>query len=647
VLFRSPLASLLAVGALLLLGVAGNAAPRTIGIVADATPASNRIPFVRFVDVLIDALAASRQWEPTVVYAESPLVRVSGATWPQATRDDWMTAAGSLQALLLATELDDLLVVRPIPAVTNDLEIFWLRQGEPDIRRLHLSEAGAGDQAYTALCRRLLAQLEEGTAKAPLAVVARPSVAPSTGPATPVTPTTPPPASPPSAPATSVVPGTGAAVAVGGHETPATAVATAPPVTPGPAAQLPKPGTGEAQPTGPGDKPDAPTGPPAQPGAGPVGPQTPTTAPVTATGAAPAAPPATPDTPTGPVATPPAAATEPARAPKAPSAFLSAAQKYLKDRDFGQVEEMLVKAQAAGDPRGQVFALWAELEKARQNPTAERTWLQRALAEDDSLNSAHLRLAELLRQSGLWRKAAEEYQLVIQREPDNLYPYLGLSALYASQSQPRRAAEVLTQAIEHAPQDASLYLRLGDLHMQRQAWAEAENAYDRAVRLTKGAQRAEALDRLGDLYLAAGREREGFICFVEASKLRVGGSSTMAEKRYQQIMRAADEALVAACARTQTALGNYLSGQGVYREEVWAAFSDLRAQVQDVLRFVNDTVPPATLKAIHLQRKLAYSLAAEAALAGLDYIDQGAARQQRLQDSRRLMDEALATLRAL
>jgi len=57
---RVPLASLLAVGALLLLGVAGNAAPRTIGIVADATPASNRIPFVRFVDVLIDALAASR-----------------------------------------------------------------------------------------------------------------------------------------------------------------------------------------------------------------------------------------------------------------------------------------------------------------------------------------------------------------------------------------------------------------------------------------------------------------------------------------------------------------------------------------------------------------------------------------------------------
>ena len=172
---RVPLASLLAIGALVLLGAAGNAAPRTIGIVADASPASNRIPFIRFVDVLIDALAASRQWEPTALCAESPLVRVSGATWPQPTRDDWMTAAGPLQALLLATELDDLLVVRPIPAVTNDLEVFWLRQGEQDIRRLHLSEAGAGDQAYTALCRRLLAQLEGGTAKAPLASNARSS----------------------------------------------------------------------------------------------------------------------------------------------------------------------------------------------------------------------------------------------------------------------------------------------------------------------------------------------------------------------------------------------------------------------------------------------------------------------------------------
>ncbi|MBU0607535.1 MAG: hypothetical protein KKI08_06590, partial [Armatimonadetes bacterium] len=229
-----PLAALLVIAAALLVVSAAGAAtaPRSVGVIVDAAPAASRIPFVRFADVLIEALAGSRQWEPTALYPESPVVRVSGAVWPQPTRDDWMTAADGLQALLLATELDDLLVVRPIPAVTNDLEIFWLRQGEKDIRRLHLSEVGAGDQAYRALSRRLLAQLEQGPEKAPVAVArpepatvaTRPPVAPATAPA---------------APATTVTPGTGVAVGVGGHETAPAAVPAAPPTAPGPAADLP------------------------------------------------------------------------------------------------------------------------------------------------------------------------------------------------------------------------------------------------------------------------------------------------------------------------------------------------------------------------------------------------------------------------
>jgi len=294
-----------------------------------------------------------------------------------------------------------------------------------------------------------------------------------------------------------------------------------------------------------------------------------------------------------------------------------------------------------------VYALWAELERARQNPTAERAWLQRALAEDDSLTAAHLRLAELLRLAGLWRKAAEEYQTVIKQDPANVYGYVGLSALYARQSQPRRAAEILTEALQHVAPDPTLYLRIGALHAQRQAWAEAENAYDRAVRLTQGVQRAEALDQLGDLYLQAGRDREGFICYAEASRLRAGGSSTMAEKRYNQIMRAADAALLDASTRAQAALEAYLAGRNVYREEVWAALNDFRTQVQEMSSFIGSVVPPATAKTAHLERKLAYSLAAEAALAGLDYIDQGAGKRQRLDDYRRLVGEALTTIRGL
>lgn len=627
---RASFALLLVVMASLAHDAGAATAPRSIGLIVDASPTTHPVAFMRFADVLVEALAASRQWEPTVLHPDSPIVRVSGATWPLPTRDNWMTVADALQTLLLTTELDDLVVLRPIPAATNDLEVFWLRQGEKEIRRLHLSEPGAGDQAYAALSRKLLAQLDQGTQSAPLAE--RFALVPPSTPATPAAP----PATAPTAPASPATPATGAAVGVGGHETPTTAVAPVPPATPAtPATGLTKPGATEARPGGQAVKPDVPT---AQPATEPVGPQAPATP----------ATPTTPAAPTGPTATP--ATTLPAAAPAKPgepSTFLAAAQKLIREGDLRRAEDLLVKAQDAGDPRAQVFALWAELEQARQNPTAERAWLQRALAEDDSLTSAHLRLAELLRQAGLWRKAADEYQTVIKQDPANVYGYVGLSALYARQSQPRRAAEILTEALKHVPPDPSLYLRIGALHAQRQAWAEAENAYDRAVRLTQGTQRAEALDQLGDLYLQAGRDREGFICYAEASKLRAGGSSTMAEKRYDQIMRAADAALLDTSTRAQAALEAYLAGRSVYREEVWAAFNDFRTQVQEMSGFIASVVPPATARGAHLERKLAYSLAAEAALAGLDYIDQGASKRQRLDDYRRLVGEALTTIRGL
>lgn len=331
--------------------------------------------------------------------------------------------------------------------------------------------------------------------------------------------------------------------------------------------------------------------------------------------------------------------------PAAPLVFLPAAQKYLREGEYKRVEEMLIKAEEAGEPRAEIYALWAELEKVRRNSAAERLWLERAATANETLTAVHLRLAELLRQEGLWRKALEEYQIVLRQDPDNLYAYLGLAALYEGQSQPRRAAEWITEATRRYPRDASLYLRLGDLHAGRQGWAEAENAYDRAARLTEGAARAEALDRLGDLYVRAGRDREGFACYAEASRLREGRATAMAEKRYQQIMKSADEALLQATSRARTALDQFRAGQDTYREDVWLAFNQLREEAGEVAEFVNMVLPPATMETAHLQRKLAYSLAAEAALAAMDYLDQGKA--QRLEDYAGLMGEAETSLRKL
>ncbi|MGE5532027.1 MAG: tetratricopeptide repeat protein, partial [Bacteroidota bacterium] len=344
-----------------------------------------------------------------------------------------------------------------------------------------------------------------------------------------------------------------------------------------------------------------------------------------------------------PVAAP--TALEPPKAPEQAPQFLAAAEKFLGQGDYRRAEDLLLKAEEAREPRASVFSGWAKLEAARQNKVAERTWLERTINADPGDVPAHLRLAELLREAGLWRKAVDEYDLVIKAQPDNVQAYLGLSSLYAAQSQPRRAAEILSEAVKHRPEDCSLYLRLGDLYAPRKALPEAEEAYDTAARLSKGEQRADALDRLGDLYVLADREREGFICYAEASKLRSESNSPLAEKRYRQIMGAADDALGKVLDKAAQGLDGYLSGRNVTREEAFGAMSDFNTQVQEVSNFVESITPPTNLKLPHAQRKLAYSLAAEAALYGLLYLDQGKQDELGLYQAR--LTESKKSLQAL
>ncbi|MEN6303968.1 MAG: tetratricopeptide repeat protein, partial [Armatimonadia bacterium] len=568
--------------------------PRPVGLIVDASNVTNPIPFVRFVDVMVETLAASRKWEPTVLTADSPLVRISGAAWPSGTVG-LRALEATLRGLLDATRLSDVIVVIPQPSRASAIEVLWLQTGQAGIRQVSLTAPGGGDTAYSALSKQLVAKLDEGFSAAAVAALppaAAPAPAPVTTPApVPVTP----PAAPtdvPAAPAAAPAPSS-EAVAV----KPPAAVAAAPaappqPVENAPAAPttLPTPAVTPSTPAPTSSKPETqttPTAPEAAPPTTPVPPQ-------------PAAPsPAQPAVPATPPAAPAAAAEKPV-APESPaqptalSPYFAAAEKWLAEREFKKVEQALMDAEDAGDPRAKVFYLWAQLEGARQNLASERSWLERTVSADPSIMPAHLRLAELLRGAGLWRKAVDEYQIVLKAEPKNLHAYVGLSALYASQSQPKRAAEILAQAVVHYPNDVSLYLRMGDLHSQRRALPEAEEAYDKAARLSEGVARADALERLGDLYVTADRHHEGFICYAEASKLRAGETSSLTEKRYQQMMATADSALISSLQAANEALRSYLIGKGVVREEAFQAMSDFNSEAEEVVKFADTIVPPAT-----------------------------------------------------
>jgi tetratricopeptide (TPR) repeat protein len=519
--------------------------PAALGLVLAAGPQTPPLTQSRFADAIMEAVAASRKWEATVLTEGCALVAASGAVWPLRAEASLASCAGDLQRLAETTRLDDIVVVRLTVAAGCEAEVVWVRGQRAAAKGFTVSVTAPGDAGVVQLARQVVTRIEAGFDSAPsLPAEVPPAVTPSP------------------APATGPAPGTSPAVA-----------------------------------------PEASS--------------------------------------TAPVPTPAAAL------PEAPlSEHFRAAEKFLQDGELRKAEDAAQAASDAGDPRAQVCLLFARIEAAKRNTDEERRWLERALAADGALTAAHLRLAELLRAKGLWRKALEEYQAVLSSDPQELHALLGQAGIYGEQGQPRRAAEIVTQALQHSPEDGSLYLRLGDLEAQRNELAQAETAYDRAARLAKSPEdKASALDRLGDLYIGAQRYHEGFMCYAEASRLRSEVSTPLAERRYRQVMSAADEGVSRVLATASQALAGYLADDGTSREEAYAALADLRGQAVEVSSFADTVVAPASLRLEHARRKLAYNLVMEAAISGVVYLDTG--RGELLDRYRARLAEAQPALAAL
>lgn len=487
-------------------------AARTLGLVVTAKEPTPALLRARFVDTVMEALAAGREWESTLLTADAALVRISDAPWP-ATLDAPLAAhAADLQRLVVAVRLDDLVAVRLDIAQESKAEVVWVRPDAAEARGFTLSQASPAEAGVIALARDMAAKLAEGFGQAPALA----------------------------------------------------------PVAPSTTVEVPS-------------EPSAPTPPTEQPA-----PETPTAQPL--------------------------------------SAHFAAAERFLLEGDLRSAEDSALRALNAGDPRGPTCLLMARIMAARRDDDGQRLWLERALAADPALNEARLPLAELLRQRGLWQKALAEFQRVLSTDPRNRFALLGMASIYAEHDQPRRAAEIVNEAIGYYPDDPSLYLRLGEFHAAYRAYPEAEAAFDRAARLAASAEeKARALDCLGDLYAQAGRHREGFACYAEASKLRAGSSGPLAERRYEAVMATADAALLRALHQATGAFDSYLADAGTAREEAYMALADLRGQAQAIREFMDTVVPPAPQRLMHARRKLGYSLILEAAVSAMVHLDTGRA----------------------
>lgn len=253
--------------------------------------------------------------------------------------------------------------------------------------------------------------------------------------------------------------------------------------------------------------------------------------------------------------------------------------------------------------------------------------LERAVALDPTLVEARVWLARLQAEQGLWQAAVEQYELALVAEPANHEALLGLARVYRDHGHRRKAIDLLTAAVESGQADANTLVLLAELHAAEGELEVAQRLLVQAASLSTGERTAEILERLGDLYAQRRLHREALSCYQRAAEISPSRAS-MVQRRYLEVMAAADSSVSDALTAGWSVFRDYVDSQLGERELVFRALSGVRAQVEEALQFADSVTPPEALRAEHARRQYAYSLAVEATVAALSYLDLGEAEMK-------------------
>jgi tetratricopeptide (TPR) repeat protein len=300
---------------------------------------------------------------------------------------------------------------------------------------------------------------------------------------------------------------------------------------------------------------------------------------------------------------------------------LAAARTALAVGDLELARKEADLALREGVPVYQTHMFRADLAVAQNQPEDQRRALERAVAANPQAVEPLLRLGAVFDAQGLWQKAVECYDQALDLDPSCLSAYTGAANVLSAHGRPKQAATYLAQAVTNSPQDTGLLIRLGDTYRQANMLAEAEEAYEQAAQTAEPQVAAQVLDRLGDMYVSSDQYEEGFYCYAQAGRLRGASRQPLTQKRYEQIMLVADEAVVTALRATSDAFDTYQRERAIPREKAYVIAERAEVQVADVTAFISELAPPDTLKTDHLRRHLFYNLAAEAIVALMTYLD--------------------------
>ena len=318
-------------------------------------------------------------------------------------------------------------------------------------------------------------------------------------------------------------------------------------------------------------------------------------------------------------------ATPEAAAPQSPEAVDDALIEAEAGYDAGHLdnaEALLNASLRESGPTARAYYLRARLSLARQDRDGAISDLKRAAGMDPSLVDARVWLGRLLAEDGLWQAAQRHYELAVDADPTHVEALLGLARLYRDHGHRRDAIALLTRAVDLGQDAPSVLMLLAELHGSDGNVALAERYFLQAAATSEGEQQAAAWERLGDLYVDLRRHREALTCYLKAAELNPSRAS-MAERRYTEVMSAADGAVRQALTATWSTFDDFANNGVGEREIVYRKLAEMHAQLTEAMRFAESINPPGDLSARHADRQFAYSLAVEASVLALSWLDLG------------------------
>ncbi len=297
-----------------------------------------------------------------------------------------------------------------------------------------------------------------------------------------------------------------------------------------------------------------------------------------------------------------------------------AARRLVAEGKVGAAIDVLNRVSDAGRRSVEVLDLRAELHLMQGNDAAaERDWLRAAQLEPTAI-SPRLALARLHSHRALWPDAVALYREVLLFAPRNVDAILGLANALQHSGRTVGARRLIEAAAE----------TIGDRRIQEQ-WArmaleaghpeDAEKALRLIVDGLQGIAKTDALNRLASLYAKSGRLDEALAAVRESLTIeRAAGKTTNAT--YDLMADVADQTVTKITAGIGATLAELGNG-ALHREHALAETARVRERLTDVESLVQGIDAPADRGAANAGRLYAYSLAGEAVVSALTYVDVG------------------------